>query len=65
MSSSSATFPATAVIGSAPDRSGNKKERDELEKGKGNTRCREGGERELMVMATFTTVSDSGDLARS
>jgi hypothetical protein len=65
MSSSSVTFPATTAMASAPDRSGNKKERDELEKGKGNMRCREGGERELAVTATFTTVSDSDDLARS
>jgi hypothetical protein len=27
--------------------------------------CRDGGERELAVMTTFTMVSDSGDLARS
>jgi hypothetical protein len=32
---------------------------------RGTRECRYGGERELAVMASFTTVSDSGDLARS
>jgi hypothetical protein len=37
-SSSSATFPATAAMSFALDQSGNRKERDELKKGKGNAR---------------------------
>jgi hypothetical protein len=36
-----------------------------LRRARGMRECRDGGERELAVTATFAIVSDSGDLARS
>jgi hypothetical protein len=54
-----------AAMSSAPDRSGNKKNGVSSRRAREMQECRDGGERELATTATFTMVSDSGDLARA
>jgi hypothetical protein len=50
---------------SAPDRSGDKKNRVSLRRAREMGECRDGHKRELAATTTFTMVSDSGDLARA
>jgi hypothetical protein len=54
-----------AAMSTAPDRSGNKKSRVSSRRARERRECRDGGQRKLAVMATFTMVSDSGVLARA